>query len=327
MKNKKILEYRVGSWLYGTNTPESDEDYCGVIMPIDTQVFGFETLKEIDMSIKDKDSSGKNTKEAVDRKFYELRRFLKLAMENNPNIIEQLFVTTENILYMDDIGKQILKKAELFPHKGLKQKFLGYAFSQKHKMLVKPKNFQELMNMKEVLYEYVGVDSLKDLSNNEEIIRSKKYMVELMPYFEKIKAPIKLTDHYIKIGDINIQKSIMVKQAIQQIDGRLDKAGHRIDLFLKHGYDSKFGSHLLRLIFEGMTLLKYGYLEFPLPKDQLDIIMEVKRGEWTADRVVAYSEELENQVENLYLCSNLPYKPRYDEIQNLCMNILKKEFL
>ena len=42
-----ILKFRVGSHLYGTNTPESDEDFSGVFMPHENTVFGFERAEEV----------------------------------------------------------------------------------------------------------------------------------------------------------------------------------------------------------------------------------------------------------------------------------------
>jgi hypothetical protein len=38
----KIFEIRVGSHLFGTSTPESDEDYFGVFMPGPELLYGFQ---------------------------------------------------------------------------------------------------------------------------------------------------------------------------------------------------------------------------------------------------------------------------------------------
>ncbi len=324
MENKKILEYRVGSHLYGTNVETSDEDYSGIVLPTEEQVFGFEVLEEIDCSIHSKDSSGKNTFEARDIKFFELRKFLKLAMECNPNVIEQVFVNDENVLFESEEGKLIRQNKHLFPYKGLSKKFLGYAYSQRHKMEVKPQNYKELQETLKILFDYVGTDNLESLKNKEWINNSKTYLVEIKDYLEENKAPVIFNDSYIKIGDLNIQKNIQIKQAIFQIDRRIKQAGSRTELYLKHGFDSKFGMHVIRLMFEGLELLETGNLIFPLKDRQT--LLDIRNGKWSLRQVIDYSEHLDNEVQKAVDNSQLINKPNYDKIQDLCMNILKKEF-
>ena len=41
-EENRILEVRVGSHLFGTDTPESDLDLFGVFMPWDENLFGFQ---------------------------------------------------------------------------------------------------------------------------------------------------------------------------------------------------------------------------------------------------------------------------------------------
>lgn len=85
-EKNKILEIKSGSHLYGLNTENSDEDYIGIFLaPIEYHL-GLQKVEQVDLSIKDKLESGRNSKDAVDKTFYELKRFIKLALDNNPNI-------------------------------------------------------------------------------------------------------------------------------------------------------------------------------------------------------------------------------------------------
>ena len=97
--DNRILELKVGSHLYGTSTPESDIDFCGVFVAPKELYLGLQRVEEVDLSIISKKENGRNDKDAIDRKFYELRKYIKLAAENNPNIIEQLFVLACIICY------------------------------------------------------------------------------------------------------------------------------------------------------------------------------------------------------------------------------------
>lgn len=54
-EENKILLIRCGSHLYGTNTPESDEDFVGVFIPDTPYLLGLNTIEEVDNSIKGRD--------------------------------------------------------------------------------------------------------------------------------------------------------------------------------------------------------------------------------------------------------------------------------
>ena len=97
-----IVEMRTGSHLYGLQTETSDEDFTGIFFdPMDMLLNPFQSLYELDLSIKDKLQNGKNSKDAIDKKFYTLKKFIKLAADCNPNILEMLFVDDNNVIRKD----------------------------------------------------------------------------------------------------------------------------------------------------------------------------------------------------------------------------------
>ncbi|MEN8220897.1 MAG: nucleotidyltransferase domain-containing protein [Pseudomonadota bacterium] len=305
--DNKIIEIRVGSHLYGTNTPTSDFDYSGVFLPIKEFVFGFQKVEEVDLSTKDKDEAGKNTQNAVDRKLYEFRKFVKLAMDNNPNIIEQLFVNEPNIIYINDAGQALLAQRQKFPHQGLLQKFKGYAFSQKHKMVIRTDNFHELNN---------AFNYLKDYPEQKELL------IELR---DKRLPFIKFTRDYCVIGDLNLQKGIYVKKAVNMIEERLSKVGNRKSLITKYGFDTKFASNLIRLLLEGKELISEGEIKFPL--SYKDTVLAIKQGQWTIKEVLDYADQLEAEIDMAAEKSDLPKKPRFDEIEKFTINLLEEHLI
>ena len=58
-------------------------------------------------------------------------------MENNPNMIDSLFVPRRCILHSTQVGEHIRESRKEFLHKGSWHKFKGYAYSQVHKMNTK----------------------------------------------------------------------------------------------------------------------------------------------------------------------------------------------
>ncbi len=111
-----IMECVAGSKMYGLDTPESDTDIRGVYMlPSE--------IKNGLLPYKDEISD-----EGQDIKFYELEKFLKLAINNNPNILELLFC--DELIFSTPIWDELYKNRKMFVSQKAKHTFLGYAYSQ-----------------------------------------------------------------------------------------------------------------------------------------------------------------------------------------------------
>ncbi len=255
--DNKILEIKVGSHLYGANTPTSDVDYSGVFLPTKELVFGFQRAEEVDLSIIDKDN---------------------------------------------EAGRALLAERHKFPHQGLLQKFKSYAFSQKHKMIIRTEKFHELEN---------ALNYLKDYTDQKAILVELKN--KFLPF-------MKFNHDYCVIGDLNLQKSIFVKKAVAMIEERLSKVGNRKSLITKYGYDAKFASHLIRLLLEGKELISTGEIIFPLSYRQT--ILDIKQGKWTIKEVLDYADFLEAENDKAAEKSELPKKPRFEEIEKFTINLL-----
>jgi predicted nucleotidyltransferase len=76
-----IYKCRAGSHAYGMNTPTSDEDFAGIFIPDIEFFFG---LKAFDQQI--------DQSKEVDTTLYSLRKYATLAIANNPNVMELMFV-------------------------------------------------------------------------------------------------------------------------------------------------------------------------------------------------------------------------------------------
>lgn len=302
-KERAILKIRSGSHLYGTNTPTSDEDFVGIFVPTPEYIVGLKSIEEVDVSIKSKDAAGKNTNQAVDCKYYTLKKFVTLAMQGNPNIIEILFVNQGNVVETTSVGDQLLKMNKTFVSKLIKNRFLGYAFSQKHKMVIKLENYEVL------------VEASKYLENC-----SREYIVEIVevdhhPLFVKKK------DH-VSVGDLNMPITSTVKKAKAFVDNRLGQFGSRQELVTRFGYDTKFASHLIRLIVEGIELMRTGELVFPLREAPL--LRAIRNGEHSMGDVLKMADEYEKEIENIYKETRLPAAPDFSKVEQFVMSVHMK---
>jgi hypothetical protein len=311
---KCLVKIRSGSHLYGTNVPSSDEDFVGVFIPPIEYILGLKTVEEIDFSIYSKDASGKNNSDAVDFKMYELRKFVRLALQNNPNIVELLFCNEENIIESSDEWKLLQENKSLFLHKGLKERFIGYAISQRHKMVIKGTNYKDLLEA------YRELERRPDKSVMAEVYNDFLKVEE--DGSERLLFTKNDTGCHIHVGDICFEPGVYIKKARDKIKERLDKAGNRTELLLKYGHDTKFASHLIRLMLEGIELLGTGDLKFPL--SYRDILLEIRSGKWEIQKVLDESKVLEDRMVESFNKTSLPSHPKEKVIEDIVIEILRK---
>lgn len=116
---EKYLIYKViaGSKAYGLDLPTSDTDIRGIFMLPNEYLLGNGYCQQINNP----------TNDIV---YYELNRFVHLLTENNPNILEELFVPHDKILYMNDKVKLLYDNRDKFLTKKCKLTFGGYSISQ-----------------------------------------------------------------------------------------------------------------------------------------------------------------------------------------------------
>lgn len=149
-ENNLILKVMVGSKLYGTDTVNSDKDYVGIFIPNKEYVMGLSKCEQVEIRSNPSDSGHRNSKDDTDTVLYSLPKFIKLAHENNPNIIEIFFVDPQHQVFCNEYGKRLLESFPFFISKRVKHKFLGYAHSQKMKVL----NKNPIGNRKEYVEKY-----------------------------------------------------------------------------------------------------------------------------------------------------------------------------
>lgn len=99
----------------------------------------------------------------------------------------------------------------------------------------------------------------------------------------------------------------------------------RKGLVRKFGYDTKNASHLIRLLKMSIEFLNEGRLYVKRYKDA-DMLLSIKRGEWSLEQVKKEADRLFNLAEAAYLKSKLPEQPNYEKINKLCVDILQQYF-
>ena len=240
-------EVMMGSISYGIAIDTSDVDIYGFCIPSKDIIFphlsgeiqGFgRQIQRFDQfqahHVYDKDS-----KKEYDISIYNIIKYFQLVMDNNPNMIDSLFVPQRCVLHCSQIGDLVRQNRKLFLHKGIFHKLKGYAYSQLHKM--------------------------------------------------RIKKP----------------------------------EGKRKELIEKYGYDTKFATHVVRLLVQCEQVMMEGDLDLERNREQLK---SIRRGEWKFEDVVNFFNQKERELESLYHSSKLQHSPNERKIKTLLLNFLEMHF-
>ncbi|MCK9556371.1 nucleotidyltransferase domain-containing protein, partial [bacterium] len=134
----------VGSYAYGANTEESDFDiYAYTIPPKEILVpnfhgyfYGFDDNIP---SFYQYTTNGKFRYKKLEAEgtIYNIVKYFRLVMENNPNMLDSLFTRDHLQTHRTEIGKIVVENRKLFVSKKAYHTFRGYAFKQRQYMLEK----------------------------------------------------------------------------------------------------------------------------------------------------------------------------------------------
>jgi len=100
-----------------------------------------------------------------------------------------------------------------------------------------------------------------------------------------------------------------------------DMGKKRKELVAQFGYDVKNAGHLIRLLKMGAEALVLGEMIVERPDNNQ--LLEIKRGEWTLERVQKYADELFANLDAAMIKSSLPTKVGEAFVNDLCMKIVR----
>ena len=142
---QKQTHYEVctGSIAYGCNTDASDFDVYGFCTPPKTDIFphldnklhGFDSVQPFGQW---QLHHIKFQKKEYDFTIYSIVKYFKLLMDNNPNIIDSIYVPADCLLHCTPMAAHVRQNRDLFLSKKGFHKFTGYLHSQLAKLDRKP---------------------------------------------------------------------------------------------------------------------------------------------------------------------------------------------
>lgn len=339
-----IFKYISGSHAYGTSTPESDKDYRGVFIAplhygfelfqtkqtsgtLETNLkkamsyikagFSEDAIEQLKAALAEDGgdltfgvSTVRAPKEAEeDAELQELRKFLKLAAANNPNIIEFLYID-QFIEIEKPIWKKIKAHRDFFLSKRVRYSFSGYAVAQLKKIHTHRQYIMNPPQKRPTRTDFGLPENSKIPPENQNAIYS-------------------LSDEWVKpeMKELVLKEKSYFKalrEYKQYHEWEEERNPARKELERAHGYDTKHAMHLVRLVRMAEEMLQgKGCL---VHRPDAEDLKAIRYGKWTYDELEKYASGIDDKLNALYKTSPLPEKPNHKKIANLYKEICEEVY-
>ena len=316
MERKIIFKARVGSHLHGTNTPDSDEDYLGVFLPSTEDLLSLQSRpKEMTDNIKVSDGP-RNKDGDVDCKYLALYTFLKEAAQGQSQALELLFIPEEHIIIKTQEWDKILKNKHILLSRQGITPFIGFAKAQAAKAIVKGENLRVIQSLIKTITNNKSINVHKTL---EYYVTPEKDTYKLFGEILKRETAKDGID-FLKISGRGYNLGLTVKRFFNSLQILEQKYGTRVRAAAEDVYDFKSVTHCFRLLSEAEEHLSTGSITFPRPDGQE--LIKIKKKQYNGDLDVDIEQKIDYIRQMVEPKSNLPPKPNYKKIDDLCQTML-----
>lgn len=234
--------------------------------------------------------------------FYELRKFIGLLLNSNPNVLSLLWLKPTGIIYESPLGSRLREHRDLFVTKKAYHSFSGYAHDQFKKMISFNQEAQASMTQLEEQLAAFGIDpdsavaghSLSQL-DGQPFVGATTEMMEVVKRYRGERR------RYYSGGYMGEKRRELVRRV---------------------GYDAKNAAHLIRLLRMGIEFLTEGTLH--VERVDAPELLAIKRGEWPLEKVKAEAERLFVLTQEAYVRSPLPPEPDRARAEQLCVEMISE---
>lgn len=356
-----IYSIYVGSTAYGTNVATSDMDEGGVCIPTKESILGNSKFEQWN-NWTDEDGN------KIDKTIYNIQKAVKLMIQNNPNMMDYLYVPERCIISMAPEWERIMAIRDDFLSTKCKHTYQGYSFAQLDRIkthrayLLSPvtKPNREDYGLPEVsVFPSTQYDTIAKLSTDfiepeyrndfykemvqlfdtEAVLIFRKYMSEdmiqvLLPELKKAQkrylhtlssiSDIYLKEEYLGMASKELAYLAAYTNWRRYKDWEDGRNPSRKLLEAKCGYDSKHAMHLIRLAKMSVEILSGKGIIVDRTNVDREELLAIRNGEWKFDDVLALSDKLNKEADELYTKSTLPRMPNVKLIESTTMDIIER---
>lgn len=232
--------------------------------------------------------------------FYELRKFIGMLLNCNPNVLSLLWLKPNQVVYENPLGKRLRDNRDLFVTRKAYHSFSGYAHDQFRRMVSFNQEAQAFMAQLEDELIAFGIDP--DSCDDGHALRRldgtpfSGATSEMMEVVKRFKGERR---RYYSGGYMGKKRRELVRRV---------------------GYDAKNAAHLIRLLRMAIEFLTEGILH--VERADAPELLEIKRGGWSLEKVKAEAERLFQLAQEAYVRSSLPPEPDRERAERLCVEII-----
>ena len=272
-----ILRVVAGSRAYGLETPESDSDSRGVCIPGKVYLLGLDPFEQI------QDERG-------DHVIFGIHKFVRLALECNPNIIELLY--TDDILEISPEGQRLRDIRQLFLSRKVADRFGQYALHQLRRM----ENHRRWWSSAPTCPQLSDFGAHLDKEGKAVFSDPESHGL-----FEKAN---KQWNHYQR--------------------WRTERNPARAALEERFGYDTKHAMHLCRLLNMGVEILRDGAVHVRRPDGEW--LRCVRLGQLTYEELLGWARAQEEALHRFSAKSVLPLEPDRPAVLKVLIELLDQYY-
>lgn len=176
VRSNTHYEVMMGSIAYGCSSDNSDVDIYGFCLPNRDILFpheagyikGFGKNHNNFEQYQQHHIYDKNKKREYDLSIFNIVKYFQLCMENNPNMLDSLFVPRRCIIHSTELSEYVRENRSKFLSKLSFHKFKGYAFSQLNKATNKAiHKFVFLCKEKDIDPLLINVDNISEFNDQK----------------------------------------------------------------------------------------------------------------------------------------------------------------
>lgn len=366
LPNNLIYVTLHGSQAYGLANELSDCDLKGICIPpreVEGNLFHRFEQAENHPIIESQFSHLKNLKNPkLESTIFSLRKFLSLAANVNPNIVELLWTDESDRFVCGSPMVKILQNRDLFLSSKAKFTFSGYGFSQlakieRHRKWIVQGELEEPKREKfglpavrarqlDEVFGYIkseverwnlskfGLDNMASNDLKETIwelvlnVSQKEVTWGNWPQAYQAGVINKLAiefDLKAEVVDL-LNKEVLYKKAVDNYKSWLrwkeERNPARRELEVKSGYDTKHASHLVRLMRMGYEILTEGKVIVKRP--DREEILAIKNGAWSYEKVMEFAADMQKKLDEAYPKTKLPKSVNFEKVNSLYHELFER---
>lgn len=335
--NNLIVKCYAGSIAYGTNLPTSDVDFRGIFVA--DPVYIRTPFYQIDQYT---DTTEQDTV------YYELNKFMQLALDCNPNVIELLWtdksdivVTTPAYELLRDHAPQLLSKKIAFTTTGYAlsqlQRIKGHNKWINQPMPAEPPRQNEYMSLVTNFTPnkiFSITDIISNISSGHSFASYGTSEDSTLYGVYKTKSNARLYDDVGAIivnGELDksnnkplyivkhnkAEYSIAKEKWSQYWEWKRSRNKNRSELEELHGFDTKHAMHLVRLLKMGKEALTEGIIH--VKRNDAKELLAIRNGSLTYEEILSYANDMKEEINQLVNTTELPDQPNKQLAANLLM--------